>query len=389
MTGKERVLATIEARPVDRVPVHHISFSGQVAAAILGREALVGGAFVQWREMQALWDGPDAHAAFEARLADDALAVAEACGHDLLRIGYWRWPASRKPTRRLDEHTFLFGDPDGAWETMTYHPDVELFSRTCGGKDAPGEAGDAEITEEALAEQVLAEEDRARAYAPPAGPDAKIAAAIARYPDYLLKLGGGTVFVDMREARQLMAAALWPELYHRLLMARADRLAKDLPGMAAAGMQVNFAGMDFCSKDGPSISPGLFRDVVASALKRLVDACHACGMYYFYGSDGNFWPVAADLFDVAGVDGWFELDRSAGMELGPLRERFPRVTLIGNLPVQVLHRGTKEDVAGEVMACLSAAHEFGGIIVGASNLIMPGTPPENVQLMLELIEKNR
>ena len=56
MTSKERVLATIEGRPVDRVPVGHISFSGHTAAIILGREAYVGGAFVQWKEMNALFD---------------------------------------------------------------------------------------------------------------------------------------------------------------------------------------------------------------------------------------------------------------------------------------------------------------------------------------------
>ena len=39
--------------------------------------------------------------------------------------------------------------------------------------------------------------------------------------------------------------------------------------------------------------------------------------------------------------------------------------------------------------CLAAAKELGGIVVGVSNLIMPGTPAENITALLETIEKNR
>jgi uroporphyrinogen-III decarboxylase len=129
--------------------------------------------------------------------------------------------------------------------------------------------------------------------------------------------------------------------------------------------------------------------VLTPALKIVVDAAHAVGMYHFYSGDGNFWPVAEDFFDIAGIDGYFETDRSAGMELRPLRERFPKATFIGNIRVQVLHRGTKDDVIKEVMSCLEVAHQLGGVVVGASNMIMPGTPPENIHTMLNLIEKNR
>jgi hypothetical protein len=385
------MMATIEGRSVDRVPVHHLQFSGHAARVILGREAYVGGAFLQWKEIQALWAGPDAHAEFKARCETDAVDVACACGHDLLRLRYWRWPKDQKPVRRIDEHTFLFGDPDGQWYTMTYRPTLELLTQTRGpAPAAPGPADrDGEITKEELAEQVEAAEGEAETCRSPAGSRAKLAAAIAKYPDWLLKVGGPTVCVNMLKLSELTAAALYPELFARLLRARARRYAKDVPPMAAAGMQVNFAGMDFCSKDGPCISPDMFRRIVLPALKRLVDACHEAGMRYFYGSDGNFWPVAAEMFEGAGVDGWFEVDKSAGMDLRALRRRFPRATLVGNIPVQVLHRGTVADVEREVMDCLAAAHELGGIVVGASNLIMPGTPAENILTMLRLIEDNR
>src|SRR6516165_7120054 len=91
MTPKERVLATINGRPVDRIAVHNIQFSAHAARCITGRDTYVGGEYLQWREMRAIWDGPAAHEEFLARSERDALAIAQACGHDILRLSYWRW----------------------------------------------------------------------------------------------------------------------------------------------------------------------------------------------------------------------------------------------------------------------------------------------------------
>lgn len=391
MTGKERALATLAGRRTDRVPVHHLQFSGHAARVILGRECFVGGAYLQWQEIQALWQGPDAHRAFEARCEEDALAIARACGHDILRLGYWRWSRQLQPIARPAEDTFVVRNPAGRTWAVTYRPDLELLTWPGGASGiVPQDAAVADdVSEAVLARRVDEEEARASAAAPDPEADTSMAAAIRKYPDYLVRLGGPTVYVDMMAAAELAEAALWPALFARLLMARARRYARDAPRMAAAGVQVNFSGMDICTKDGPSISPAMFREIVLPALKWLVDACHRCGLTYIYSSDGNFWPVADAMFDEAGVDGWMEVDRSAGMELRDLRRRYPHKTFIGNIPVQVLHRGTRADVVREAMTCLEAAHEYGGIIVGCSNMIMPGTPPDNIVALLETIAANR
>jgi len=172
-------------------------------------------------------------------------------------------------------------------------------------------------------------------------------------------------------------------------MAKAQKIAKKIPALAPAGMQVNFTGWDFCSAQGPMISPMMFRNVIEPALKIIVDAAHKAGMYYFYSSDGNFWPVANEMFNEIGVDGWFEVDKSGGMELSELRKKFPKTTFIGNIRSQILHHGTKQDVINEVLSCIDTAHTFGGIIIGVSNMIMPQTPDENIFVMLTTIEKYR
>jgi len=389
VTPRQRILATIRGEPVDKVAIYHVQFSGHAASVILGRpDVCIGGAHNQWLEMNSLWEGADAHAEFVARCESDAFAITEACGMDMLRLDYWRW--RQKPAKKIDDRTFGFGDPDGDWYTLTYDVETELFTRKTNQRRQPATANmPAEPSEQSLKRQVAKAEQEAESCAAPRGPDAKLKARIDKYPQYLVRHGGGTVCINMNSPPELMSAALWPELYARLLMARARVLAVKVPAMAAAGLEVNVAGADFCSAKGPSVAPETYRRVVAPALKVIVDACHARGMHYFYTSDGNFWPVADDMFNVAGVDGWMETDRSAGMDLRLLRQRYPAVTFQGNIRSQVLHRGTVDDVRREALGCVAVARELGGVIVGVSNLIMPGTPPENILALLRTIEDNR
>ena len=389
MTHKERVLAAINNQPVDKIPVHHIQFSMYAARTILGRPANVGGAALRWKELNAIWEGRED--GFDEQCEKDALAVAEACGHDILRLLYWRWWPWIKPFRKNDDGSFLCGDPAGAWTKYSYRPDLELMIEEPGGTAVEKTDVDPfNVTEDYLFALIEAEK---RIQAAPTQPGqewmTRSIRQVGQYADYVLKLGSETVFVDMMVSEELAAAALWPETFRTLLELRADRYIRQVKDIAAAGQRVNFAGMDICTDAGPSISPDMFRRVVFPPLKRLVDATHEMGMYYFFGGDGNFWPLADMMFNELGIQGWFETDKSAGMDLGKLRERYPHVLFIGNIPVQVLHRGTREDVIRETMECLETAHDLGGIVVGCSNMIMPGTPPENVLAMLTCIENNR
>jgi len=390
---KERVIATVRGESVDKLPVHHIQFSGYAASVILGREVYVGGGFLQWREIQALWKGKEAHQAFVRRCEADAVALAEACGHDILRLDYWRWPKEQKPVKKIDNYTILFGNPDKEWYTITYDPERELLVRKDGlGHEYPRDSKNletGEMTEDTLRQAIYEEEKLTENYNPPLEPDNKLKSLYDKYSDYILKFGTETVHVDVGSVQDLMALASWPKLFARKCLAQAKRIATDLKRMADSGMKINFSGWDFCSQRGPMVSPSTLREVLMPALKIIVDACHENDIYYFYSSDGNFWPVADDMFNMAGVDGWFEVDRSSGMDLHELRKKFPDKSFIGNIRSQVLHQGTKEDVVEEVMSCLKIAHQVGGIIIGTSNMIMPGTPPENIVTMLKLIEENR
>lgn len=393
MTSKERINATVKGLPTDKVPVYHLQYSGHASSVILGRpDVCVGGGHNQWLEINALWEGEEAHKRFEERCEEDAFAITEATGGDLLRLQYWRWSLNRQPVEKFHDNSFLIEEPTGARTKITFDPHTELITedrkervRESGGIPGSPYA----VDETALRDEVLRAEKEAETYCGSAEKYLSLESAIRKYPDYLVRSGSGTVSIGLETPKHLIESGLWPELTARRLMAKAKKIIKDLPFLARTGLSVNIAGGDFCSNQGPAISPLAFRDIVLPALSLIVEETHKNGMGYFYTSDGNFWPVAEMMFNDAGVDGWMETDRSAGMDLRALRTRFPRATIQGNIRVQVLHIGSKDEVTREVMDCLEAAHELGGIIIGASNLIMPGTPPENILTMVKLIEENR
>ena len=380
MLPRERVVAAFEQRPTDRTPTYQSGFSSRVASALLGREAYVGGGIQQWREARALWQGPEAHREFLERSQRDALELVALLDLDYVRPSYWR--LNEKPTRRLDERTFLYGDPDGAYRVMRLDPATELYQVI---DRRPPEASTLEELEREVewAERALPD------YSPSAGDFPEITAALQAYPDRAVPGAGIGISLPVNSTAWLVAVAERPDLVGHYLDVQVERAARTAQAMAELGVRCIHGGGDFASNRGPNYSPRAFRELMLPRLRRISDACHRLGLYHMFASDGNLWPVASDLFGASGVDAYYEIDRRAGMDLATLRQRFPRLTLLGNISSYTLHVGARDDVIAETLSCLEAAHAYGGIIVGASNQIVAQTPIENVVAMLEIIRDNR
>ena len=383
MLPKERVRAAFEGKPTDRVPIYNISFSSEVASRILGREAYVGGGIQRWREARALWEGEEAHKEYLERTLQDAFDVSVAVGHDLVRLQYWRMP--EKPTKKIDEHTYLYGDPDGEWRIHQLDPVTEMFE-IVDQRPKPSEDFDYEWLEEYVAREERGLEE----FHPTAEKFASIRDMIERFgKEHALRIAGGSLEVPYHLSIWLEATLLRPDLVGRHLDVEVERALRSMEHMAAAGVEYMFGGGDMASKDGPFYSPRVFDQLMLPRLKRIAEACHRHGMFYLFGSDGNLWPVADSLFGKSGVDGHYELDGSASMDLAKVRERFPHLTLIGNISSITLHTGTPHEVVAETEAALQAAKDGLGMIVGVSNLLMPGTPQANLDALFETMERCR
>ncbi len=383
MKPKERVAAAFAHRVPDRVPVHHIGFSAEAASVLLGREAYVGGGIQQWREARALWDGPDAHAEFVERSFQDAIAVAKACGNDLVRPGYWRY--SLKPTTRIDEWTYLYEyGPQENWKVLRYDPGSEQAS-------IEPVARQPELTFETIEARIAAAEKQIEDYVPTENSFAfEFRAKRLLGDEYAVRAPGVGVGLPLREVTVWMEAmALRPDLVERHLDVQVERARRNIVFFARHGFRYLFGGGDFASQDGPMYSPKVFHELVLPRLQKVSQACREHGVCHLFASDGNLWPVADDLFGASGIDGYYEIDRRAGMDLERLRTRFPKLTLIGNISSHTVHLGTRDQVVAEVEAVMACAHRLGGIVVGVSNYLVPGTPPENVIALVETVERLR
>jgi hypothetical protein len=381
MLPKERVQAAFDKRPSDKVPIYQAGFSSYAASIVLGREAYTGGGIQQYREARALWHGPDAHAEFLQRSREDAFELADVLDLDLIRPSYWR--LNERPTRRIDEHTYVYGNESGdTWRIMTFDPTTELYQ-------VAARAAKPEPTIEDLERSLGGEPPNPNSYRPQPSNWPDLVAAVERFGKHRAIPGYGTGLCIPREPIWLEACLLRPDLVARYL----DRQVAHVPGSVAAmkamGLTYLCGGGDFAGPRGPMYSPRVFRELMAPRLQQISRVCHDAGCYHGFASDGNLWSVAADLFGTSGVDFYYELDRRSGMDLRRVRQAFPGLTLWGGINSETLHTGSVDDVRNETRTALEIAKELGGIVVGCSNQIVIGTPPGNMEAMFETLREHR
>ncbi|MGQ9515119.1 MAG: uroporphyrinogen decarboxylase family protein [Thermoproteota archaeon] len=381
MLPLQRVLATFTQDHLDMIPVHHISFSSRVASYVLGREAYVGGGIQQWREAISLLDGREAHERFIEKSRKDAIELALKTEQDIVRFEYWRM--NEKPCKKIDDLTLMFGDPDKSWEIRQLNLQTELFQIVA-------KSSMKEETFEDLEESVSDQEDSLKDFHPTRD-DFEDVKAIAEQigEEYALRVDGGSINIPYDSRTWLSAVVARPDLVSRLLDVQTEKAVRCMKPLSEVGAKLVFGGGDMASNDGPFYSPRSFHKLVLPRIRRIAEACHKYGMYYLFASDGNLWPIADDLFGRSGVDGYYEIDRRAGMDLGELRVRYPNLICIGNISSYILHRGSVEDAIVETKSCIEEAKRSGGIIVGVSNMITSETPKENVYAMLTTIKELR
>jgi len=374
MTHRERIRAAFACRPVDRVPIFDQTVFSNVASAATGRQLDIGGGELRYKETLALWQGEAAHREFVEKLLQDLAWFCRAMDYDMIRMP---WRQTAKPTERIDEYTFLFGDRDDKWSVCRYDPESMNFHEVDNYLRHDGV--------DRLLEELRCQ---VRQYQGPRPPSEADFAEWDRLcdlagPDVVRTCGYGGVGISMYEPAWLEAIYLEPDLLGEWHDQRCDQQIACIEVAHRHGAEVCVAGGDFCYNTGPAYSPELFRRIVLPGLSRIVEKCNELGMYYIFRTDGDTWKVASMLFEQAGCHGYGEIDYQAGMRLKDLREAFGRLCLFGNVDCAgVLVSGS----AGEVRdATIENLTETGGIghVLGSSNSVVGATPPENYLAMIE------
>lgn len=152
------------------------------------------------------------------------------------------------------------------------------------------------------------------------------------------------------------------ERYHTVVMEGLRRAVK----VTCVDM-IGF-GEDFAFKNGPLISPAMFREMILPYYKKAMDFAHAHGIRLtWHDSDGDYRLLLPDML-AAGVNSTCPCEVASGMEPAGLRRQFGRDLRIGGgFDKRIIPAGRRA-VAAE-FARLRPVVEEGGYIPGIDHSI--------------------
>lgn len=193
--------------------------------------------------------------------------------------------------------------------------------------------------------------------------------------------------------RWLLIVAQNPEFASALLERITEiAMALDRIGLEATAdyLQIfKVSGDDFGMQTGPLYSPTMFRTLFLPHLRRRWRAARAYldrvnpSVKIMFHSCGGIRPLIEDLLEI-GLEILDPVQPLAeGMDAEELKEAFgDRLTFHGGVDEQrVLPFGSEEDVEEEVRRCLRAFGPGGGYILAPSHYIQADIPPSNVVAM--------
>ena len=143
---------------------------------------------------------------------------------------------------------------------------------------------------------------------------------------------------------------------------------------------------DIAYDHGMLFSPEYWRQVYKPQLKRICDAAHAAGLKTIYHGCGNSSAVFEDMIE-AGVDGLNPIEAKAGLDVLELKRRFGnRWSFNGNINVQVLETNDREKVRREVLGKLNAG-KGGGFILQSDHSVPDNVAPATYDYVIGLVRE--
>jgi len=327
MNSRERVLTTLKHQQADRVPIAEMWIDRKVVQAIV----------------------PGAR---------DSNDLVEHLGLDMVTVATMIYEADE--VEWVDRDHGVFRDRWGALQHLTEE-----------AIPVPSSPALIEL-----------EEDLAR-YRPPDPAKSPIIEKVrrlrARFPDKAVAVVG--------ESGWAPAVYLRGGIENLFLdLAERPQFAKDLMSIGAtyyaelyslAGADVVFLGDDYSDNRGPMMSPQMFEEIILPHDAAVVAAIKETGGYCIKHTDGDIRKIMDQLVGI-GVDALGPLQDVPGMGLDQILDRYPgRIAVMGNLSVDLLGRGTVEEVAAATERLLRGVSAKGPHIMSSGNTIASCVRPEN------------
>jgi hypothetical protein len=185
--------------------------------------------------------------------------------------------------------------------------------------------------------------------------------------------------------RLMLAYYDQPELLHRInsdllefnlrLLDKVERACAPVFCTIAEDMSYNH---------GPMVSRRICDEFLSPYYRKLVARLKEMDALVIVDTDGDVTNLAPWLLDM-GVDGVLPLERQAGVDGAALRQRFPRLGMVGHYNKLVMHKG--EAAMREEFERLAPLMRGGGFIPSVDHQTPPEVPLSEYRLYLGLLEE--
>ena len=205
-----------------------------------------------------------------------------------------------------------------------------------------------------------------------------------RYPDHCHIFGTHEIgpltaaYMAMGFERFFLRLVDDPPFVHKLLAKRAEWSIAMCQKAVGLGAEVIVVGDDAAYRDGPMISPGMWREFVLPYHCQIVESVDVPVLWHSDGNVQQLLPFAIE----AGFAGVHGLEPAAGMRLDQIKEQYgSELVLVGNIDIRLLFEADLEAVHIEVDRCVAQGAAGGGYMIATCNSIFPGMDPVAVAEM--------
>ena len=142
---------------------------------------------------------------------------------------------------------------------------------------------------------------------------------------------------------------------------------------------------DIAYAGGLLVSPAVLKQYFFPWLRKIGDLAKSAGKPLIYHSDGILYDVMDELID-CGVDAIHPVEPKA-MDISEVKKRYgDKLCLIGNVDVDLLARGTPEEIRKIILSNIECAGYNGGYCVGSGNSIPEYVNFENYITMIKTVK---
>jgi len=143
---------------------------------------------------------------------------------------------------------------------------------------------------------------------------------------------------------------------------------------------------DMSFNTGSMIGADLINGFMRPYYLELIEHARECGIsYIFMDTDGKHYDIVSLFHEEIGVDGFVPIERNAGMDLNVLREKYPKLLMIGGFR-KLAMAGSEGELIEEFETALPAL-KSGGIILGCDHQTPPQVSLENYRRYVEYLKK--